>query len=247
MLAITTAGTRIITATNNPRILRLKIPPIAALNLALAAMLAAVGFSGVAAAFLRLPSEVAIRAIRDGEPVNLDVVQAAAMRLQAATVFSNVARADLAMATLANGEAPNSSADRIAADHAARQLQTYLSAAPDDAFAWANLASAELRRGTAGAAVTPFWMSIELAPSVVTSLVWRCGFGLDIYGVLDADGRALLKKQFLMALDDSLDWSVSHQLAQVVKQRNALGLASTMLADNPEARRKLEHAVSEIQ
>jgi tetratricopeptide (TPR) repeat protein len=226
---------------------RLKLPPVAVLNLALAAMLAAVGFSGVVASFARLPSEVAIRAIRDGQPVDRDVDLAAIARLQSATTYSSVAREDLAMAMLADGEAPNSSADRIAADHAARQLQLYLGAAPDDSFAWANLASAELRRGTAGAALAPFKMSIELAPTVVASLVWRCGFGLDIYTLLDEDGRALLKRQFLMALDDSLDMSVVQALAQVVERKNGLSLASIMLADQPEARRKLERAVSELQ
>ncbi len=227
--------------------MRLRATPLAALNLLLAATMAAVGFQGIATSLLRLPSEVTIKAIRDGEPVEKADDQEAVDRLESASGLSNAARADLALALLAGGEPPDSAADRVRADHAVRQLRSYLSAAPDDAFAWANLAMAEKRRGTLGAAVTPYKMSIELAPASATNVIWRCDFGTDIYSALDSDGKEMLARQFQMAMDPVLDSSISENLVRLLKKKNALSPARMLLASDQEASRKFEKLVSSIQ
>ena len=226
--------------------MRLRVTPLAALNLLLAAAMAAVGFQGAASSLLRLPSEVTIRAIRDGEPVEKADDQEAVDRLQSASALSNAARADLALALLAGGEAPNSAADRVLGDHAVRQLRIYLSAAPDDSFAWANLAMAEKRRGTLGAAIAPFKMSIELAPVSATNLIWRCDFGTDIYAALYSDGKEMLARQFLMAMDPALDSSISENLVRLLKKKNTLSPARMLLAREQEASAKFEKLVSAL-
>ncbi len=241
---ITTAVIRTITAITNLDSMRLRVTLLAALNLLLAAAMAAVGFQGTAASFLRLPSEATIQAIRDGEPVDKADDEEAVDRLRSASALSNASRADLALALLAGGEPPDSAADKILGDHAVRQLLTYLSAAPDDPFAWANLAMAEKRRGTLGATVTPFKMSIELAPTSATDLIWRCDFGTDIYPALDDEGKEMLARQFLMAMDPTLDPSVPENLVRLLKKKNNLSPARTLLARDQEASRKFEKLVS---
>ena len=36
---------------------------------------------------------------------------------------------------------------------------------------------------------------------VLFDLVWRCGFGLDLYPALNDDGRAMLARQFRLAME----------------------------------------------
>lgn len=234
------ADIRTTTATISLEPIRLRVAPLIALNLTLALAMLAVGFPAIVSNALRLPSEVVIRAIRDGQPVSKADDDEAVDRLESAAAFSNAARADLAIALLAGKAPPSSAADRVLADHAARQLSRYLDAAPDDAFAWANLAQAEMRRGTAGAAALPFKMSIEFSPQSEASILWRCDFGIDIYAALDDEGKALVAKEFQTAMDPSLDSSISEQVVQIVQRKNAITLARALLANNADASRKFE-------
>lgn len=217
-----------------------RVPPVAALNLSLAALLLAVGLPGLVATALRLPSETTIGELQRGAPTASADRDAAAARLRGAAGFSNAARADLALALLAGDEAPNSVGGRVVADHAARELRLYLASVPDDSFAWANLAAAEMRRGTPGAAVLPFQMSVELAPASAANLLWRCGFGIDLYPVLDEAGRALLARQFQKVMDPTLDASLAEQLVALMKQKNAVALARRLMAGDDEAVRRFD-------
>ncbi|MDB5395222.1 MAG: hypothetical protein JWM91_2728 [Rhodospirillales bacterium] len=217
--------------------MRLRVAPLAALNLLLVTAMAAIGLPAIVSTYIRLPSEIAIKALQLGQPVDRNAVDEAAARLQSAATWSNVARSDLALAMLAQGP---SITDRVAGDHAARQLRLYLASAPDDSLAWANLALAEMRRGTAGAAVIAYKMSIELAPTSAANLIWRCGFGVDIYSALDDDGKAMLARQLQMTMDPSLDWAYSHRLIELLKQKSAMSLVKVLMAGDPEASRKFE-------
>ena len=221
--------------------MRVKLSPLAALNILLMLAMIIVGLPSILANAIRLPSEATIRALELGQPVDKDAVDAAAVRLESAAATSNAARFDLALAMLAQG---GSVTDRVAGDHAARQLRTYLASAPDDSLAWSDLALAELRRGTAGAAASAYMMSIELAPASAENLGWRCGFGIDIYAALDADGKAALARQCQLAVDPSLGWAISHNFILLLKQKGAVELAKALIAADPDASRRFESLIA---
>ena len=217
-----------------------RVAPLAAFNLLLAALILAVGLPGLFADAVRLPSEVTIHELQTGQPVAQADDETAMGRLGWAAVASNAAHADLALAMLADAPDPDSTEYRVAGDHAARQLRTYLAVAPGDSRAWANLALAEMRRDTRGAAVVPFKMSIELAPASAVDLVWRCGFGIDLYPALDDDGKAMLARQFRLSMDDALDGSIPEQVVRVTLGKRALPLVWSFVADDPATRARLE-------
>jgi hypothetical protein len=218
----------------------MRYSPLAVFNILLVALILAVGLPGIFADAVRLPSEVTIHELQSGQPVAQAADETAMRRLGWAAMTSNVAHVDLALAMLADATDPVSTEYRVAGDHAARQLRTYLAAAPGDSRAWANLALAEMRRDTRGAAVIPFKMSVELAPTSAVDLVWRCGFGIDLYPALDDDGRAMLARQFRLAMDDGLDGSIPEQVVRLTLGKRALPLVWGFIADDPVARARLE-------
>lgn len=227
--------------------MRVRLSPLATLNLSLVVLILAVGLPGLFADAVRLPSEITIHELQTAQPVTEGNDAAAMGRLKLATATSNAARADLALAMLASGTDPDTTEYRVAGDHASRELRAYLAASPDDARAWANLALAEMRRGTGGAAVTPFKMSVELAPYSAVDLAWRCGFGLDLYSVLDDDGKALLARQFRLAMDDQLDTSISETVAREVWEHNAIPLVWGFVADDPAAAQRFTSMLARIK
>jgi len=227
--------------------MRFRLSPLAALNLALVVLILAVGLPGLFADAVRLPSEITIRELQTGQPVAQDNDEAAMGRLRLASATSNAARADLALAMLASATDPGTSEYRAAGDHASRQLRAYLAASPGDARAWANLALAEMRRGTGGAAVVPFKMAVELAPYSAVDLAWRCGFGLDLYSALDDDGKAMLARQFRLAMDDELDTSISETVAREVWEHNAIPLVWSFVADDPAAAQRFTSMLARIK
>jgi hypothetical protein len=224
-----------------------RVAPLAAFNLILVALILAVGLPGMFADAVRLPSEVTIHELRIGQPVAEGADEMAMGRLGWAAITSNSARADLALAMLADATDPETTEYRAAGDHAARQLRAYLAAAPDDSRAWANLALAEMRRGTGGAAVVPFKMSVELAPESAVDLVWRCGFGLDLYPLLDDDGKAMVARQFRLAMDDGLDTSISEQVARTVWEHNAIPLVWSFVAFDPATAQRFTGMLARIK
>jgi hypothetical protein len=224
-----------------------RVAPLAAFNLVLVALLLAVGLPGLFADAVRLPSEVTIHELQMGQPVAQAADEGAIGRLDWAAMTSNAAHADLALAMLAGAADPDSTEYRVAGDHAARQLRFYLAAAPGNSRAWANLALAEMRRGTGGAAAIPFKMSVELAPSSAVDLVWRCGFGLDLYPLLDDDGKAILARQFRLAMDDGLDTAISEQVARTVWEHSAIPLVWGFVADDPATARRFTSMLARIK
>jgi len=227
--------------------MRLRVAPLVALNLVFVALILAAGLPGLFADAVRLPSEITIHELQTGQAVAPQDDEAAIGRLRLAAATSNAARADLALATLASATDPTTSEYRVAGDHAARQLRAYLAAAPGDARAWANLALAEMRRGTSGAAVVPFKMSIELAPYSAVDLTWRCGFGLDLYPALDDDGKAMLARQFRLAMDDQPDTTISEKVARSVWEHNAIPLVWGFVADDPATAQRFTSMLARIK
>jgi hypothetical protein len=227
--------------------MRLRVAPLVAVNLAFVALILAAGLPGLFADAVRLPSEITIHEIQTGRPVAAENDEAAIGRLRLASAASNAARADLALAMLASATDPTTSEYRVAGDHAARELRTYLEAAPGDARAWANLALAEMRRATSGAAVIPFKMSIELAPYSAVDLAWRCGFGLDLYSALDDDGKAMLARQFRMAMDDQPDTTISEKVAREVWEHSAIPLVWGFVADDPATAQRFTSMLARIK
>lgn len=227
--------------------MRFRLSPLAVLNLSLVALILAVGLPGLFADAVRLPSEITIHELQTGQAVALDRDEAAMDRLKLAAAASNAAKADLALAMLASATDPDTAEYRAAGDHASRQLRAYLAASPDDGRAWANLALAEMRRGTGGAAVTPFKMSVELAPYSAVDLAWRCGFGLDLYPALDDDGKAMLARQFRQAMDEEMDTSISEKVAREVWEHNAIPLVWGFVADDPAAAQRFTSMLARIK
>ncbi|HEX4508319.1 MAG TPA: hypothetical protein VH722_21505 [Alphaproteobacteria bacterium] len=227
--------------------MRFRPSPLVALNLLFIVLILAIGLPCLFADAVRLPSEITIREIETAQPVSADRDEAAMGRLRLASVASNAARADLALAMLAGATDPDTAEYRTAGDHASRKLRAYLAASPGDARAWANLALAERRRGTSGAAVAPFKMSIELAPYSAVDLAWRCGFGLDLYSALDEDGKAMLARQFRLAMDDALDTAISEAVARAVWAHNAIPLVWGFVADDPAAAQRFTSMLARIK
>ncbi len=227
--------------------MRLRLGRLATLNLVFAVLVVAAGLPGLFADAVRLPSEITIHELKTAQPVAEADDRAAIARLSLAAVTSNAARADLALATLASATDPTTPDYRVAGDHASRELRTYLAAAPGDARAWANLALAEMRRGTSGAAVIPFKMSVELAPYSAVDLAWRCGFGLDLYSALDDDGKAMLARQFRMAMDDQPDTTISETVARTVWEHRAIPLVWGFVADDPATAQRFTSMLARIK
>jgi hypothetical protein len=221
--------------------------PLVAFNLLLIVLILAVGLPGLFADAVRVPSEVTIQELETGQSVAQDNDAAAIGRLNLAAVTSNAAHADLALAMLASATDPATTEYRVAGDHASRELLTYLAAAPGDARAWANLALAERRRGTGGAAVAPFKMSVELSPYSAVDLAWRCGFGLDLYSVLDDEGKAMLARQFRMAMDNALDSAISETVAREVWEHSAIPLVWGFVADDAATAQRFTSMLARIK
>jgi len=144
---------------------------------------------------------------------------------------------DLAFALLAHGDdsdLSNANQTRVVAQ-AARGFRDYLTRVPADSQAWAGLASAEIRLGELGAGAEALRMSILTAPWSNALVQWRCGMGIDLFGVLNAEERELMKGQFRVAAQRS-----ASTLAQTVIRRNGTRTARLFLASSPDELIKFE-------
>jgi hypothetical protein len=121
----------------------------------------------------------------------------------------------------------------IATDTAQR-MRRYLETVPADTRAWIALADAELLLRQPRAAAIALKMSILTGPWDTTLLVSRCALGIDLFPVLDQEGRDLLKGQFRVAAD-----RVVVQLAKAVKARKAGNFALRMLSSSPSEAARL--------
>jgi len=221
----------------------MRVSRLAASNLVLAVAMVAVGLPGIITAVRRVPAEIVIETMRSGQHVSQPDMDAALATLETVAPLSPAARRDMALGLLARDSAASSLNDTVRADHAARELRTYLSSVPDDWRAWADLAIAEVRRSNAFAAVEPFKMSIELAPAPAEDLGWRCGLGFTLLPLLDDEGREMLIRQVEMAMSDTIRRDTQADFVRYVEGKGLSNLVRGALEQDPVARQKFEHLI----
>ena len=144
---------------------------------------------------------------------------------------------DLAFALLAQGDDRTLTQEMraLVVDKAAQGFRAYLSIVPGDGRAWAGLASAEIARGGSRRGAEALKMSILTAPWSGSLVQWRCGLGIDLFRVLNAEERELMKGQFRVAAQRS-----PAALVQTVIRRGGARIARTFLASSPDELVKFE-------
>lgn len=148
---------------------------------------------------------------------------------------------DLAFALLSHGDDPDlpEAAQARVIGQAARGFREYLAKVPGDGRAWAGLASAQARLGDLARGAEALRMSILTAPWSDSLVQWRCGLAIDLFRVLDAEDRELVKGQFRVAAQRSVS-----SLVQTVIRRNGTRIARLFLATSPDELIKFEAALS---
>jgi hypothetical protein len=170
----------------------------------LSAVLLATAVPSLLAALARLPSDATVEALSEGQvvaPADLDKLvadSAAARRFVASPRYDT----DMASALLRQGlAAPPGSADRgrlLGATLAA--LRRGLAGQPASSFAWARLAETIALVEPDPAAPLAAWrMSIDTAPAEPRLAGWRARFGAQRLALLDAEDRARLLRQTMLA------------------------------------------------
>lgn len=216
----------------------MRIPALALANLLLAGGIIAVGLPGMLGEFRRLPAEVTAGAVEQGLPVDEAEIEEALPPLEQSAATSPSAREDLAMALL-SGAGGDTSAERL--DRAVREFRTYLAEVPGDSRAWTLLAQALVEQGAREPARAALEMSILTAPWMPGLPLARCALGIDLYPILDQDGRRLVAEQFRIAAERD-----PHPLAELVRQKHAVLIARVMLAGSPDAMAKFERELSSL-
>jgi hypothetical protein len=148
---------------------------------------------------------------------------------------------DLAFALLSHGNDRGlaEAAQAHVVKQAVRGFREYLAKVPADGRAWAGLAAAQIRLGDLGLGADALRMSILTAPWSNTLVQWRCGMAIDVFRVLDAENRELMKGQFRVAAQRS-----ASALAQTVVHRNGARIARLFLASSPDELIKFEAALA---
>jgi hypothetical protein len=215
--------------------MRLRIHSHALINLLLAAAVLAAGLPGIVSNFRRLPVEATVQRVRSGQSVSRADLTDAIPPLESASALSAAAKADLALVLLT--EAANDPAGQAdpRLKRAAQELQGYLAEVPGDSVTWAALSDAEYLQGLRKEAADSLKMSILTGPWLPSLVLYRCGMGLDLYLVLDEEGRGLLRSQFRNAMERS-----PAAATKLALQRKAVPLVRRLLNQSPEALGKFE-------
>jgi hypothetical protein len=171
----------------------------------LSAFLLATAVPSLLAALARLPAEAIVEALADGRttrPEDLDALigaSAAARRFLATPRYST----DLASALLRQSLiAPPGTAERVRLlDEGVIALRLGLAEQPANSFAWARLAdSLALARPDEPAAALEAWrLSVDTAPAEPRLVTWRARFAAERLALLDAEDRARLLRQTMLA------------------------------------------------
>jgi len=158
-------------------------------------------------------------------------------KLEQETPLSAAEGRDLAFALLAHGKDPDlsESEQTRVVKQAVRGFQNYLSEVPADGQAWAGLASAQISLGDLGRGAEALRMSILTSPWSDSLVQWRCGMGIEVYRVLNDEGRELMRGQFRVAAQRS-----ASALAQTVITRKGVRIARSLLASSPDELIKFE-------
>jgi hypothetical protein len=203
-------------------------PKLAAMSAVLAAAILAIG----APATISAVHELALRSRLDSYAAAPAGGAAEAGDRLASEVPRTVhERLDLALAMLAHAESPAlaEEAKLVWVERAERSFREYLAEVPGDGRGWAGLASAEIRLGKLRQGADALRMSILTKPWSPSLEQWRCGMAIDLFAVLDAEERELMKGQFRMAARRS-----PATLVRTAMQRGGVRVARIFLASSPD-------------
>lgn len=206
--------------------------PLVLGNLLLAVGIAAAGWPSALAALHRVPVEASASAVREGHLPGPVEVESLLAHLAEAGETSPAAHEDAAFTLLLETTRRNGDGvqRRVQLDKAVAEFREYLSNVPGDALAWAGLTDAFIADGRRLDAMHALKMSMIVAPRSPSLLLWRCKAGLDLFYILDTEGRDLLEQQFRSAMEKSpaavVDLAVEHDAVPIVR---------SLLQDSPGA------------
>lgn len=207
----------------------------------LAVGIAAVGWPSTLAAFRRVPVEITVAAVRAEKLPDQADVEDLVQHLSLAETTSPAAAEDLAFAMLLDATRPDEdTAGRQARlARAVAEFRHYLSNVPGDSLAWAGLTAAFVAQGQRLEAMRALKRSMITAPRSPSLLLWRCRMGLDLFYILDTDGRELLEQQFRLETERS-----PAAIVNLAVERSAVPVARSLLESNPDALAKFDERLA---
>lgn len=221
--------------------MRLRLSPVVLCNLLLAAAIAAVGWPSALAAFRRLPVEVMAAAVRAGDLPDRADVDDLVQHLSLAKTTSPAAGKDLAFTMLLETTRPDEdmAGRQVRLARAVAEFRDYLCNVPGDSRAWAGLTAALVAQGQRLEAMRALKRSMITAPRWPSLLLWRCQMGLDLFYILDADGRALLEQQFRLETEHS-----PAAIVNLAVERSAVPVVRSLLEHNPDVLAKFDERLA---
>jgi hypothetical protein len=201
-------------------------------NLLLAIGLVVIGWPSSLAAFRRAPIEALLSAVRTGNvaaPAETDLL---VQHLVAAGETSPAAYDELAFVFLLAAGRKDADASWRAAqlDKAVAAFRNYLANVPGDALAWAGLSDALFSQDRRVDAMRALKMSMVTAPRSPSLLLWRCRIGLDLFYILDSEGRDLLEQQFALTMEKS-----PMAVVELAARHDSVPIVRSLLEDDPAA------------
>jgi hypothetical protein len=171
----------------------------------LSAFLLATTVPSLLGALARLPADATVEAIANGRAAGPEDLAGLIAASKAASRFLANPRyeTDLASAALRQAlAAPAGTAERARLlDDAVAALRRGLAEQPGNSFAWARLAEslAQARPDDPAAALGAWRLSVDTAPAEPRLVAWRARFAAERLGLLDAEDRARLLRQTMLA------------------------------------------------
>ncbi len=196
------------------------------------------------AAFINLPGDPVLRAIQLGEPVTGDDLNGFIASREHALEWIDTGRAwtDLGLGylNLAKQAGYGTKSGSIYIEQGAKAVETGLSKAPANAYAWARLTFLKLRRKDQNAdAKNSLVLSLFTGPYERSLAPSRIRYGLAVWHRLNASQQALVHDQIVFL--DRFDRRRLHQI--VGNNRNLKVIALTALASHPERQAALRAAL----
>lgn len=210
-------------------------------NLVLAAAIGLVGWPSIIAVAHQMPIDGALTAARAGQLPGRPETQMLLDDLAAAELTSPAAGEDRAYILLRDASRADGDPAKRAVElaQAVKEFRRYLSNVPGDSFGWAGLVDALLGQQRQLDASRALKMSMVTSPRSPSLLLWRCGVGLELFYVLDAEGRDLLEQQFRLATE----WAPG-AVANLAIERTAVPIVRALLENSPEARAKFDQRLA---
>ncbi len=213
-------------------------------NLLLAIGIGVAGWPSSLAAFQRLPVDGLASAVREGHLPSPDQIDELLLHLSRAAETSPAAREDTAFALLLDSTrsiAPTLVA-RARLDQSVAEFRQYLSDVPGDALAWAGLTDALISQGHQLDAAHTLKMSMITSPRSPSLLLWRCKVGLDLFYLLDGEGRVLLEQQFSAAMEKS-----PVAVVDLARAHHAVTIVRSLLGNDPDSLASFDERLAHTQ